>query len=198
MFKLISGFSIASLLLIVLLVIFALRQVDHAALWRAHTYTVLNKSTKFLSAMKDAETGQRGYLALEYDLLTEREARYSSDSRYLMVLIASLTFLLFAIISVFANRASQVAREKFHIQSEAHAELEHANKQLNQRTREAEEASRTKSKFVPNMSHELRTPLNGIIGIAELILNRANDPKQIELLVKIKRIASCGEMPALT
>jgi PAS domain S-box-containing protein len=35
--------------------------------------------------------------------------------------------------------------------------------------RQAEEASRAKSRFIANMSHELRTPLNAILGFSELL-----------------------------
>ncbi|MEQ1635076.1 MAG: transporter substrate-binding domain-containing protein [Methylococcales bacterium] len=48
----------------------------------------------------------------------------------------------------------------------------------------AEAASRAKSTFLANMSHELRTPMNGIIGMTELALHRATDPKQIDHLGK--------------
>jgi hypothetical protein len=47
---------------------------------------------------------------------------------------------------------------------------------------EAEAASRAKSSFLANMSHELRTPMNGIMGMTDLALRRATDPKQIEQL----------------
>src|SRR4029079_9672617 len=41
--------------------------------------------------------------------------------------------------------------------------------QLEQKSRELEEASRHKSQFLANMSHELRTPLNAIIGFSEVL-----------------------------
>jgi PAS domain S-box-containing protein len=47
---------------------------------------------------------------------------------------------------------------------------------------EAEAASRAKSAFLANMSHELRTPMNGIMGMTDLALRRATDPKQIDQL----------------
>jgi signal transduction histidine kinase len=42
-------------------------------------------------------------------------------------------------------------------------------KELEQKSREVEAASRHKSEFLANMSHELRTPLNAVLGYAELI-----------------------------
>ena len=58
-----------------------------------------------------------------------------------------------------ALQAQQVLREA----------LDRRNRELEQRSHEAEEGSRAKSEFLANMSHELRTPLNGIIGFAELL-----------------------------
>jgi PAS domain S-box-containing protein len=51
---------------------------------------------------------------------------------------------------------------------------------------DAEAASRAKSTFLANMSHELRTPMNGIMGMTDLALRRATDPKQIEQLKNSK------------
>ena len=42
-------------------------------------------------------------------------------------------------------------------------------RELEQKSRELEAASRHKSEFLANMSHELRTPLNAVLGYAELI-----------------------------
>jgi signal transduction histidine kinase/CheY-like chemotaxis protein len=51
----------------------------------------------------------------------------------------------------------------------------------------AESASRAKSAFLANMSHELRTPMNGIMGMTDLALRRATDPKQIDQLQKVRQ-----------
>ena len=53
----------------------------------------------------------------------------------------------------------------------------------------ADAASRAKSAFLANMSHELRTPMNGIMGMTDLVLRRATDPKQIDWLKKSKASA---------
>jgi signal transduction histidine kinase len=43
--------------------------------------------------------------------------------------------------------------------------------EIQDKSRQLEEASRHKSQFLANMSHELRTPLNAILGYAELIMD---------------------------
>jgi signal transduction histidine kinase len=45
-------------------------------------------------------------------------------------------------------------------------------RELEQKSRELEAASRHKSEFLANMSHELRTPLNAIIGFSEVLGDR--------------------------
>jgi len=60
-----AAWLIASALLVTLLAASSLwifAQAERAARVRGHTYQVLNKADDLLSALKDAETGQRGYL----------------------------------------------------------------------------------------------------------------------------------------
>jgi signal transduction histidine kinase len=51
----------------------------------------------------------------------------------------------------------------------------------------AEINNRAKDRFLNNMSHEFRTPLNGILGMAELALYRASDPKLKAQLDKVRK-----------
>jgi len=53
----------------------------------------------------------------------------------------------------------------------------------------ADAANRAKTIFLANMSHELRTPMNGVMGMIDLVLRRATDPKQIDWLNKSKNSA---------
>jgi signal transduction histidine kinase len=48
-------------------------------------------------------------------------------------------------------------------------ELQARNRDVEEKSRQLEAASRHKSEFLANMSHELRTPLNAIIGFAEVL-----------------------------
>jgi len=61
-------------------------------------------------------------------------------------------------------------------------------RELDDKSRQLEAASRHKSEFLANMSHELRTPLNAIIGFSEILSERlfgdVND-KQAEYLADI-------------
>ena len=64
-------------------------------------------------------------------------------------------------------------------------ELEHA---LNN----AEQANKAKTEFLVNMSHELRTPMLGILGFAELGIDKIQQADRTKLLKYFNRIYTCG------
>ena len=61
-------------------------------------------------------------------------------------------------------------------------ELENLQADLIQARTAAEEANRTKSRFLAIMSHEIRTPLNGVLGALQLLFDTNPDPRQLELI----------------
>jgi PAS domain S-box-containing protein len=54
----------------------------------------------------------------------------------------------------------------------------------------AKVASRAKTDFLSNMSHEIRTPMNAIIGMTDLMMDKADDEEMKEGLINIKQSSS--------
>lgn len=59
------------------------------------------------------------------------------------------------------------------------------NEALEERTLEAENASKAKSMFLANMSHEIRTPMNAILGFCHLVARTDLNGKQRDYITKI-------------
>ena len=67
------------------------------------------------------------------------------------------------------------------------AALEDANRTLHELYSAAEAATRAKSEFLANMSHEIRTPMTAILGYAELLLEKMEQPEDVDAVLTIKR-----------
>jgi signal transduction histidine kinase len=65
--------------------------------------------------------------------------------------------------------------------------------EIQQKTRELEEANRHKSAFVANMSHELRTPLNAIIGYSEMLQEEADELGQEGMIADLGKVNAAGK-----
>jgi PAS domain S-box-containing protein len=63
-------------------------------------------------------------------------------------------------------------------------QLEEVNRQLAERTQQAEAASQEKSAFLANMSHEIRTPMNAILGMLHLLQSTDLTPRQLDYASK--------------
>lgn len=85
---------------------------------------------------------------------------------------------------------AEVARQASEALQRTNEELTATSAALEDRTAEAEQASRAKSSFLADMSHELRTPLNAISGHVQLIEMGIYGPvteKQIDALARVSR-----------
>ena len=65
--------------------------------------------------------------------------------------------------------------------------------EIQDKSRQLEEASQHKSQFLANMSHELRTPLNAILGYTELMADGAYGEPSEESLGVLKRLEANGK-----
>ena len=85
---------------------------------------------------------------------------------------------LIGCLAVTSNRPCEFAAETgdllrtFATQSALAIQNARLFREIEQKSRELEAASRHKSEFLANMSHELRTPLNAIIGFSEVLTER--------------------------
>jgi signal transduction histidine kinase/DNA-binding NarL/FixJ family response regulator len=67
------------------------------------------------------------------------------------------------------------------------ADLESANKALEEAKCAAESATRTKSHFLANMSHEIRTPMTAILGFADILRDKVQGATCQEAVETIQR-----------
>jgi GAF domain-containing protein len=65
--------------------------------------------------------------------------------------------------------------------------------EIQEKSRQLEEASQHKSQFLANMSHELRTPLNAILGYTELMADGSYGEPSEKMLGVLKRLESNGK-----
>ncbi|MBL8428621.1 MAG: response regulator [Dechloromonas sp.] len=105
---------------------------------------------------------------------------------------ASLLFFAIVLLSL----SGFIIWRQFVRLGEMSAKLRAQNQELEEQVRDrtselliakekSEAASRAKSAFLANMSHELRTPMSAIIGMANLALRNANNPKVTDQIGKI-------------
>lgn len=91
------------------------------------------------------------------------------------IILAILVFLAFSLLFVV-----DLLRMRVHLQ-----QLEVNEQVLNRAKNSAEEADRSKTRFLATMSHEIRTPMYGVIGATELLSRSALNFEQSHLVETI-------------
>ncbi|PYM19697.1 MAG: hypothetical protein DMD81_03285, partial [Candidatus Rokuibacteriota bacterium] len=106
---------------------------------------------------------------------------------------------LIGALTVFRREPGEFAREvidllrTFATQSALAIQNARLFRELEEKGRELEVASRHKSEFLANMSHELRTPLNAIIGYSEMLEEEATDLGQESFVSDLRKIHGAGK-----
>ena len=88
------------------------------------------------------------------------------------------------------NQFKKMLREKNH--TEVYGLISKMITELQERTKQADEANEAKTLFLSNISHELRTPINGILGFSKLLSSTKLDKEQRDFVETISK--SSGEL----
>ena len=66
-------------------------------------------------------------------------------------------------------------------------------REIQEKSRQLEVASRHKSEFLANMSHELRTPLNAIIGFTRIVMRQSKEALAAKQYENLEKILASGQ-----
>ncbi|UZE07749.1 ATP-binding protein [Pseudomonas corrugata] len=114
------------------------------------------------------------YVAGAEITLADYQYQLNRDSLH-HIILAILVFLAFSLLFVI-----DLLRMRAHLQ-----QLQLNEKVLSQAKNAAEEADRSKTRFLATMSHEIRTPMYGVIGATELLARYSLTSEQNSLLKTI-------------
>lgn len=146
-----------------------------------------------------------GVMELYQDVHQELAFSLATSKEQLASTVASLLLLfaiLLGVVIKFERVLKRGVREQERLQARAsellvtqayNQQLQAVNLQLEERTQQAEQASRLKSEFLANMSHELRTPLNAIIGFSDVLIAGMLDPLTPDQKDSVTEIRDAGK-----
>lgn len=141
------------------LALFAILGVVALLIW-----TDLNNVSNAIQQAVDAPATKTGNIHSALLLIQGNIAQYTHQ---ILLSILAATVFLFLIQVFLSYRIGRIAQTA----------------QIAQRI--AEDAVRTKARFLATMSHEIRTPMNGVIGMTRLLMNTPMSKKQSEFVESI-------------
>ena len=83
------------------------------------------------------------------------------------------------------NQFKEMLKQKNH--TEVYSLISKMIKELQERTKQADEANKAKTLFLSNISHELRTPINGILGFSKILSSTKLDNEQRDFVETISK-----------
>ncbi|MDR3364562.1 MAG: transporter substrate-binding domain-containing protein [Clostridiales Family XIII bacterium] len=111
----------------------------------------------------------------------ETQMAQAQSKTMMVVTILMIVGMMFLIFILYSRR-----KQKSNLQRLVNERTE----KLEEQTKLAQAASKTKSHFLANMSHEMRTPLNAVIGLSELMIGTGNAKDEYE--ENLKKIHGAG------
>jgi predicted ATPase/signal transduction histidine kinase/CheY-like chemotaxis protein len=93
------------------------------------------------------------------------------------------------LLTVLSSQAA-VALDNARLYAEMEERIARRTAELAQAKQQAEEASQAKSMFLASMSHEIRTPMNAVLGFAEILHGKEQDPQKKRYLRSVRSAGS--------
>ncbi len=155
------------------------------------TYSTFTPASMYAVAIKSAQAGRLGVLALGN---WENPHAFNTASQNLLDALGEVAAIAInnaIMLQVLQEREERLAKQN-EILLAQNRELEQIRQQMQLQNQQLLEAAELKSQFLATTSHELRTPLNVILGLSQVLLRqRTSSLSQLQIEM-VQRILNNG------